>query len=253
MSTKASFLYQLKEHKKPLAIYYIVILCVYALMFIGNASVSNGSQEISVSTKLSGLDMATVIFLFVAGLNSFKENFRMLLQNSVTRKSVLLGRILASLAVCALMAAADRALILLFKGAASLFAGNISVHSLIEDLYPAAAGGPGAPAMHASGFLLDMTLNISAAAAGYMISLLFYRLNKAGKALVDAGVPILFFVVLPALDKSGAIFLWIGRAIYTAYGLTAGRPVNAMLTGIALFIAYSLASGWMIARAAVRD
>lgn len=248
MNTKASFLYQLKEHRKSLIIYYIVILCVFALIFISNASLDIGSR-----TELNGLDAATVIFLFVAGLNSFKENFRMLLQNSVTRKSVWLGRILASLAVCVLMAAADRVLILLLKAAASLLTGNLSGYSLIEDIYPAAAARLSAPAMHAAGFLLDLSLNISAAALGFMVSLLFYRLNKTGKALVGAGVPILLFVVLPAFDNAAQLLLFIGRTFDQAYGLTAGNPWIAMLTGAVLFLTYSALSRAMIAKAAIKD
>lgn len=52
----------------------------------------------------NGLEVSAFIFLFVIGLNTFKENFGMFLQNGVSRKTIFAGKLLSTCAVCAIMA-----------------------------------------------------------------------------------------------------------------------------------------------------
>lgn len=67
---KPSVLYHLNQAKKSTIIYYIVML-FHLLAF------ALGARYISVNTAngtVEGLELATIIFIFVLGLNSFKEN-----------------------------------------------------------------------------------------------------------------------------------------------------------------------------------
>jgi hypothetical protein len=74
MQTKASFRYQLNDLKKPVMVYYFVLALVMIFLFLGIGlviSVAEDSGSISsTSTGFSGLELGTIIFLFVCGLNS---------------------------------------------------------------------------------------------------------------------------------------------------------------------------------------
>ena len=71
--------YQLREYKNALLIYYAILV-----VFFGSIAVQMGKDP---NGMISGLDGMTLIFLFILGLNAFKESFRLAMQNGVSRKA----------------------------------------------------------------------------------------------------------------------------------------------------------------------
>ena len=82
----------------------IVFYCILLTVLIGLFSISAFSNGTS---STSGLEVATIIFLFVCGLNSFKENFYFAQSNNISRKTFLRGIILSAFPISIVMAIID--------------------------------------------------------------------------------------------------------------------------------------------------
>ncbi|SCJ10674.1 Uncharacterised protein [uncultured Clostridium sp.] len=84
---------------KPIIIFYCIILASLLL------SVVLVKSNIHLMTK--GLELATAIFLFVCGLNSFKENFYLAQGNNISRKSFIKGLVISIFPISIVMAIID--------------------------------------------------------------------------------------------------------------------------------------------------
>ena len=105
MKVFASFRYQLADQKRGILTYYGVLLGFYVLFEILFVVAAVG-EDVNGSTT-NGITAVTAVYVFVASLCSFKDNFGMSLQNGVSRRSTFLARLCTAGAMCAVMAVAD--------------------------------------------------------------------------------------------------------------------------------------------------
>ena len=82
MKRKAAVRYLLHSYRNPLLIFYGIILLVSLLVC------TLMEVQVAGEGKVSSVNGASVIFLFVCGLNAFKEDFCFFLQNGVSRNAV---------------------------------------------------------------------------------------------------------------------------------------------------------------------
>ncbi len=204
MNARSVYKYQLENFRKPILIFYLVIACVIALICLSVRTTLTDSETVMAMTsmfQISGFELNTILYLFVCGLNMFRETFRLSMQNGVTRQKVWSGTVLSFLTVGGGMALIDTgirlAAIYFIK---PLF--DISIGGLYESLY----GEPGARNIEIStvqsafeGFLLNICLYTAALAIGYFITIGYYRMNKIAKIIVSIGVPGFFTIILPIL------------------------------------------------------
>lgn len=200
MKVFASFRYQLADQKRGILTYYGVLLGFYVLFEILFVVAAVG-EDVNGSTT-NGITAVTAVYVFVASLCSFKDNFGMSLQNGVSRRSTFLARLCTAGAMCAVMAVADELVTILAPLPSRLMGIEMGSMSLMENLYFSAAGAwqAGAFLLHLCSAAFGFFMLLAAAGLGYLITTLFYRLNKLGKILVGAGVPVLVFFGLPALE-----------------------------------------------------
>ena len=85
---KSAMIYQISEMKKPLLIYYAIIFFLLLASFLTTEVFLHISAN---GTTINGIEISSMIFIFVCGLNSFKEPFRMFLQNGLSRKTLFLS------------------------------------------------------------------------------------------------------------------------------------------------------------------
>ena len=83
MNLKVSVKYQLDEYKRPVIIFYIIVLLVCTVSL---AAIMPADDSAAVKGRFGGMEIATIIFLFIAGMNSFRDAFRLFMQNSISRK-----------------------------------------------------------------------------------------------------------------------------------------------------------------------
>lgn len=155
--------YQIHDFKKSVAIFYAVIVLI---SFASIVLVSKSPEKVS----FGGLESATAIFLFVAGLNCFKSNFKFMLANNVTRKQFYFGNIIALISVAAYMALLDVML-------HNVLDSSIPYESVVSQLYKNSS--------LFAGLIWSFGLNTLFVCLGWFITMLYYRCNKVMKIIVS--------------------------------------------------------------------
>lgn len=244
MNLKVSIKYQLNEYKKSIIIFYFIILCVLTFMFILANNISDSTIQ------FGGMEMSSIIFIFVIGLNSFKESFRMHIQNGVSRKTMVIGKMISALAVCIGMAFIDR-IIALIGNWISSSKERFIYKGILEQTYN--RSNIGSVQMQLDGLLFNICLYLAIFAIGYFVTIAYYRMNNALKLAVSVGVPVGLFVILPIVEMSitgGRISKALSSMFDFAFGFSKGNPYYAMVTGILMFAIFGGLS-WLMVRKAV--
>ncbi len=240
MKLKQVFNYQLYDARTAVTIFYGVILSIN-IFFTSVLTVHGGEVE------FGGMESSTVVFLFIAGLNSFKGPFRFFLANGVSRKTQFWGFILSVPALAGIMALADSLIALLLSRVASY-------ESMYAQLYGSwYAAGPGA-LFWLEKLVWSVLLSSAAMMVGFCITLLYYRMSKLAVVMVSVFVPVFFVVVLPYIDYrlaggriSSAIFSFLQRV--TGFASTPNPYIFMLFCVVASALA-GLGS-WMLMRRAV--
>lgn len=252
MNLNLSIKYQLHDSKKPLLIFYLTIfLTTFSIILLTCLPKNN---VISVKGSLQGIEAATAIFLLIAGMNSFKEVFRMFVQNGVSRKTMFIGRLVSVTLISMGMALVDSITASLNKKIIHA-SSNLEYVRLIDMLYGSRYENYSSGFLRfVEGVLLLFCIYAAFSMMGYFITALFYRMNKSTKIAVSVGVPAGLFVLLPVVDSfvfQGAIGRAIERFMLFAFGFSNGaNPYYAMVTMILSFAVFSGLS-WLIVRKAV--
>lgn len=247
MKIKAAIKYQSNECLKTMRNFYIVIILVIAF-FVFTVEISGGSSVMS----MGGAEMSTMIFLFVVGLNSFKETFLMMLQNGVSRLTLFFSTTLNILFISILMAVADR-FVLNIGGLYSDFRENVIVSGMFDMLYEKRVASMHVVALNLEAILIMSGLYIAAFSGGYFITTAYYRMNKLVKVVVSVGLPASIFVLLPMLDKilfGGKITVKILDMLYFIIGGKAENPYNTLFSCI-FFSIVCLGLTWLLIRRAI--
>lgn len=168
-------------------------------------------------TVINGIEFSSMIFIFVGGLNSFKETFRMFLQNGRSRRTLFLSYLYSLLPVTGIMALVDTSL-----GTVGSSLGN---YRSIFEPYFLHLSSSSSLVTFLAGLGLCLFFYTTCALMGYFITTLYYRMGKGLKLLVSIGVPTLVIIVLPMVDiglAHGAISRGIGQLFLLASGIKAG-------------------------------
>ncbi len=225
--------YQLMDTIRAGAIFYGVILAVMLLASLPLVLPSGGERG-----TMNGMEFATVIFLFVVGLNSFKSSFRFSLTNSVTRRDFYLGTALSFLVLAAAFTLIDIAVYAVFHGIGTIRS------NLFNDFYDGYGGWA-----RLVGVVWSGALNLLALTGGWLITTAFYRANK-GVKIALALSPVALQFVLAFLIR------WIPGfydALSKAWLLVSGfGTMNAQVATLSMTVASLLCLGvtWLLARRA---
>ena len=244
MKLNAAFRYQLFDHKTSVMVYYIVIIALSILigagLFFFTSADGINMPEPSAHVEPMSFVGATVVFLFISGLCGFKENFMFALQSGVSRKTLFLSRLIAFAALAAFMMIADYILgsvLGLVLAAVSGMSMSVVFNSSIASLF------------------LAMCYSFVMLTLGYCISILFFRLNKTGKILVGAGVPVFCFILLPMFDgyvTGGVIMRAIANFCGALMRAIFAHTVWSYLILLAGAAVLALLSWLMMRRAAIK-
>lgn len=242
MNIQAALKYRLYDSKKSIIIFYTVILCLLFLLFASTITIDTSTGS------ANGLETATAFFLFVFGLNSFKEAFRLFMQNGISRRTIYVSQLLTALIVCAGMSFIDNVILLVNKSILAVDK-KLSYMGIFEFIY-------GKQSSDIATTLLSLLFCFSIYSAflslGYLITTLYYRMNKGQKVAVSIGVPVLLYVILPLLDLiifKGALSSAFKELVMIAFG----SPAKAILSSIILSVVFSCFSWLLIKRAVIKE
>lgn len=249
MNLKSAVKYQVLDGKVAIPVFYLVVLCVMALLLVSTSDLGPGGY-----VNIGGFEMGTIIFLFILGLNAFRETFRMMIQNGVSRKTMFLSFVILALVLPLGMSCLNEILLGIGKAMTS-GNDNVTLQSAFEQIYaPRYIENLGTMQVVLEGLLFTICVSAAAMMLGYFITTMYYRLNKAGRIAVSVGVPAILIIGLPIFDAvvtGGAIYRALGQLTLFAMGGPNGyNPYYAMVSSL---IAFALLAGlsWMLVRRAV--
>lgn len=231
--------YQLNGIKWPVIIFYIVIYSLFILMGISLLSF----RQFNMHVTYGGFDMASMIFLFVVGLNAYKQTFHMFSANGISRKTMFTSFVVTAAILCAGMALVDGVNALIVRQ----FVNYES--ALLQIIGTNAGNGAGLIAVET---LYNFFGYLACVMLGYFITTAFYRMNKPLKLAISIGVPVFFFILLPIIDAqlfSGEIYKAIGTMLAFCSGRLSGSPYVAMAMDLA-FAAVTGTLAYLLARRA---
>ncbi len=254
MNTQKVVKYQINEFKTSMFVFFLVIL---ALMLLIGISVVNINVNGGESNIMGGMEFGIVIFLFIVGLNYFRETFRLMIQNGVSRKTMFKGVIISTAIIAVIMSLINEIILLIGK----VFAANtesFTFEGTFEQIYGARYAGSGTGLQMAfEGLLFLICISAAAMMFGFLITTMYYRLNKLAKVLVSVGVPVSIIIILPIVDFSltgGQISNAIFKFMSFAFGFLNGtNPYYGMVTCLVGFALCAAISWLLIRKAAVKD
>ena len=255
MKTSAIYRFQLSEHKKSTLIFCLVILAILAFIPIYNGLASILQLESGTTIHVTGIDIAPAIFLFVCGLGAFKDNFYMALQNGISRKSLFINRIYVVLTLAVAMALFDQIVMVLGKAIASL-SGSIVYSGILETLYGSQFGAQsGGFLMYLESFLFLVTLFIAFLTLGYLITVVFYRMNKKQKISYVVGFYVVAFVIFPIIDMllASQLSTFLFKFLDITMGISAQNPFIGVVSLITFSVILSGLTWLLIRKAGVKN
>ncbi|MBU5675122.1 hypothetical protein KQI88_01660 [Alkaliphilus sp. MSJ-5] len=180
--------YQLHDFKKSVAIFYTVIFLLSSVI---------GISIDKITGTFGGFGLTTAIFIFIAGLNCFKSNFKFMMANNVSRKRFYYGNIIALVIIAAFMALVDSILSYVLNLI-------IPYESVIVQLYNKKNF------IFFDEFLWSFGLYTLFVCLGWLITMLYYRCNKIMKTIISIiPIPIIILLQYVEQESGGAV----GRTI----------------------------------------
>ena len=232
----ATLKYLFYDFIKGMMIYYGIILgiCVVLVLLYLQFWQSVGGR---IGMSFSNI---SVIFIFIAGLNSFKNSFKFLQANNVTRKSFYIASIILFAGVSALMTLIDW---VIFYSMRHITHGE----NIYEQLYN--ANSSFLPAFAISTAFMSMTVT-----SGFFITMLYYKCSSLMKVIVSISPGIVFAIIF-WLDTTtdGAIAAGLLRFASAALGVNPFNPNMAVLSFSILFAAAAALSYLLLRRMTIKD
>ena len=173
---------------KSAIIYYCIFIFIIITMTVIN-TVGNAT--------MSGIEISTIIFLFVCGLNSFKSNFYFAKSNGISRKTFIKGLLISSIPIALVMSIID----IIINRINNIFIKNptlydVSYGNLLGDVgrvYEGSWVQSNSLATIFNTILFQFSLCLLAYVVGIVINMIYYRSNKYVKVLVSV-IPVAFIM-----------------------------------------------------------
>ena len=239
--------YNLYDFKKAVLKFYFILFLIIVVMIPLSFIVKNNQTDLGiVIVRLNGLELTSMIFLFVAGLNSFKTDFLFFSANGISRKTQFYGFVASTIPVVLIMSVIDT----VYGTILGMFLEYTSVFSMAYSQFNA-----NAVVVKLATVVWMALLYLTVLMIGYFITILYYRMPKGWKIGVSIAVPMFFLNILPAMDEmlfSGRITNTMTKVFNTLMG-NGHNPYIAMFTFIVVALIFAILSFSLMKNAEVRE
>lgn len=228
--------YMLNDYKKGLVIFYGVMTGLMALAVYSTLRLlSEATGDITVG----GFDSATVVFMFIAAMNSFKVNFKFLQANNVSRKTFFKAASIVFLSVSVFMA-------LIEASANKLLTLIIPYQGTVRQLYNTDS--------FAANLTWALALTFLAASMGWFITILYYNCSKVMKTLVSLS-PVFLVILITLLNRltGGAVSEAIVDFFTVILGFSSSNPYIAVISYLISAVVFMALSYMLIRRVPIKD
>ncbi|WP_202709962.1 hypothetical protein [Sporosalibacterium faouarense] len=183
--------YQIKDMRNSLIVFYTVIISISILMTILSIRYSNNPDA---NVGFGGFGLSSAIFIFIAGLNCFKSNFKFMQAYNVSRIRFYFANIIALIIMAVVMAFIDVSMNNILKNV-------IPYQGIFEQLYKTS--------FILGDILWSFGLFMFFVSLGWLITMIYYRSNKVMKTIVSI-LPVVFIVLLSVMDNLIDFQIWNG-------------------------------------------
>jgi len=234
--------YNLNTFKNSAAIFYSIFIAISVFLIV--LSIRSGGNVSS-----SGTEFSTIIYIFVFGLNIFKESFYFLKGSNVSRKDYLVGTALSMLIFSGVLSLIDLIINRLY---------NIFVKSPM--LYDMTFGNFYSYYQNnwiqnndiitfVGSFLLQWGLCLFAISLGFLINLMYYRANKLVKTLISISPAILIILINFLNSNFRSIIIKINNIISEIY-LIQTKDIYSLFTSLLIVFLIGMGTSYLLVRRA---
>lgn len=232
---------------KSAIIYYFIFICVV----IGLIAVSKGT------IIMSGIEISTIIFLFVCGLNSFKSNFYFAKSNGISRKTFIKGLLISSIPIALIMSIIDiiiNRIINIFIKSPTLY--DMSYGSLLGDVgivYGSDWIQINTFSNIFNNILFQFSFCLLAYVVGIVINMIYYRSNKYLKALVSV-TPVIFLMFNSNISmKNHILAMKINNFLDYIFGFNPSNVFACITTFLIITVILSGIAFLLIRKAVIKE
>lgn len=232
---------------KSAIIYYFIFICV----IIGLIAVSDGRST------LSGIEVSTVIFIFVCGLNSFKSNFYFAKSNGVSRKTFIKGLLISSVPIALVMSIID----IIINRINNIFIKNPTFYDMaygnsvgyISKIYDGSWVQSNSLNTIFNTILFQFSLCLLAYVIGIVINMIYYRANKYVKVLVSA-IPVALIILKGNLSmRNPSLTLRINEFTDYIFGFNPSNVFACITTFLVFTVVLSAIAFLLIRKATIKE
>lgn len=249
MKLKSIVKYNLNSLKNGIAIYYAIFITVCVVLTLLSKN-SNGT------ISSSGLEMSSAIFIFVVGLNSFKEKFYFMKSNNVSRKDFLYGTAISMMPVVLFMSFID----IIINRIYNIFIKSPTSYEMIYTNLRNSTQWSIDTWVQSNSietlfntFIFQAAVYLAFFALGFLITIIYYKCNNFMKVVVSV-IPVALIMILNVLVAAYPSFARIiFRFIETMFGWNTQNSYIAVLTFIVLYIILIGVSRLLTRKAIIRQ
>lgn len=232
---------------KAAIIYYFIFICV----IIGLIAVSDGRST------LSGIEVSTVIFIFVCGLNSFKSNFYFAKSNGISRKTFIKGLLISSVPIALVMSIID----IIINRINNIFIKNPTFYDMaygnsvgyISKIYDGSWVQSNSLNTIFNTILFQFSLCLLAYVIGIVINMIYYRANKYVKVLVSA-IPVALIILKGNLSmRNPSLTLRINEFTDYIFGFNPSNVFACITTFLVFTVVLSGIAFLLIRKAVIKE
>ena len=249
MRLKSIIKYNINNVKSAILIYYSIFITI-GLALILLAKNSDGS------ITSSGVEMTSVIFIFITGLNFFKENFYFMKSSNVTRKEFLYGTAISMIPIVLIMSIIDIIINRIYNifvvsptnydmiytslRSENWFSNNNWVQSnSIETLF--------------NTFIFQAAVYLAFFSLGFLVTIIYYKCNKLMKVVVSI-LPIALIMILNIIGEAyPSLINKANNIITTILGWDSQNSYMAVLTFSLVYIILIIISRLLTKKAIIKQ
>ena len=249
MQAKKIAKYNISSMKKSIIIFYSIFISICILLII--IAKSSGGNVSS-----SGVEMSSAIFIFIAGLNIFKENFYFAKSNNISRKSYFLGTILSMLPVAGVMSIIDMVINRIFN----LFIKSPTNYDMIFTDLRFASLSTNLSWVQSNNiktlfntFLFQASVYLMLFVLGFVINMIYYKCNKLMKTVVSIAPVMLIILFNIFAFNFPNVVQRVFKFLDYIFGINSMNPYAAITTFIILFIALAAIAYSLIRKMVIKE
>ncbi|MCB2357460.1 hypothetical protein [Clostridium estertheticum] len=225
--------YNIKSSLKSIMTFYCIIMTLVTYAAIAN-------NFFGEETRLSGIEVSSMIFLFVLGLNSFKENFYFSQANNISRINYFKSLVITILSIALSMSIID----VIINKVCNIFAVCPTIYDMIYGDFPQNYVNTRVSAWTQSSSVQILigtvaflfAVYIAAFVIGLLITMIIYKCNKIMKILVSLSPFTIYLILEIALDNSPKFRERAGFFVQNMFGLSTKNSYMAVITFVCLSI-----------------